>query len=69
MKREVHRAFLEQGLDREDPEDHIEWFMARCHETHATGFAVAGSVWNAEEGQIQVALSWLNRKCDAEHIL
>lgn len=67
MKRKVHRAFVEEGLDRQQPTDPIRWFMATCHRTHVVGFSLRGRGDDTE--QIQVALGWLNHKCEAEHVL
>lgn len=66
MSRPVHRAFIEEGLDRQAPGDVIVWTTAVCHVTHRRGFAAA-----TDETSIAKALGWLDwAGCpDAEHIL
>jgi hypothetical protein len=70
VKRKVHRAFIEERSNG-DVIPGMPWIRACCANSHLIGFAYPEDLWPDSGGQagIGAALSWLNSKCDAEHVL
>lgn len=68
MKRKVHRAFVEQLPHAELGDMFIAW----CKETHVGGrleTTALGCYDDRKDAGIKRSLGYLNKSCDAEHIL